>query len=380
MSDHTVEGTVAEGFEPVREEFEAFLAGEEHPPEAQLAVHRDGERVVDLWAGAETTADSLAPVYSITKGAAHFVVALLVQEGVLDLDGRVAEHWPEFAAHGKGDLTLRQLVTHQAGVVNIDAGLTVAELADDRVAAALLAEQKPAWEPGGGYGYHAFVIGALTGEVVRRATGRTIQQIFEERVRAPYRLDFFLGLPAGAEGRCLPILPMLPTPAQQAELAAAAPPELLAHSFLMTGDQPVDLVDFVNTRHVRALGQASAGGVGNARGIAAFYSAVVSASGGRPPLLSPATLDEVTRLQVTGTDLVTGEPDHFLLGFENLPLVHPSLSPRSFGHSGAAGSLALADAGRGLSYAYVRRRFAYPGGAAPENARLIEAVTASADR
>ncbi|MGW7440259.1 serine hydrolase domain-containing protein [Streptomyces sp. NPDC054849] len=371
----SVSGTVAAGWEPVREEFEAFVAGEPHSPEAQLAVHHEGRRVVDLWAGEDTDADTLSPVYSITKGAAHLVVALLVQDGVLELDRRVSSYWPEFTGHGKERLTLRRLLAHQAGLVATDAGFDYDEIADDALIAARLAAQKPFWEPGTAYGYHAFVIGALTGEVVRRATGRSVQELYEERVRAPYGLDLHLGLPASEEGRWKPVLEQLPTPEQLAARAAAGPPpELMEVAFNAHRQPPMDLIAYANHPKVRALGPASAGGTGTARGVAALYAAAISEVDGRAPLLKPETAAEFAKPHAPGTDLVTGEADHFGLGFER----QHAAGPEAFGHCGAAGAQGFADPVTGVAYGYTRRRFAFPGGAAPENERLTAAVLRAA--
>jgi CubicO group peptidase (beta-lactamase class C family) len=382
MSDGIqVHGHVADGFEEVREEFAAVLALETAEPGAQLAAHLDGRRVVDLWAGDGIDGESLTAVYSISKGAAHLVVALLVQDGVLELDREVAHYWPEFAAEGKGSLTLRELLAHRSGVIGVDGGFTPLELADDRLIAERLAGQRPFWAPGQAYGYHAFVIGALTGEVVRRATGRSIQELFEERIRAPYGLEFHLGLPEALEERYVEVRPALPTPEQLAASAAAGPPasdSLLAIAFNQHGAQPLDLVEWANTRAVRALGPASAGGVGNARGPAGMYAAAISEVDGRPPLLKPDTAAEFARLHTPGSDAVTGEPDHFGLGFETQYTRYPFLGPEAFGHGGAAGSHAFADPRSGVAYAYTRRRFSYPGGPAPENARLAAAVLRAA--
>lgn len=167
----TVRGTVAAGFEGVREEYAAVLAADHTEPGSQLAVYHRGRLVVDLWAGEGITGDSLPAVYSSTKGAAHLVVALLVQDGVIDLERTVASYWPEFAAEGKGELTVRELMSHRAGLIWVDGGFGVEELADDRVIAARLAGQRPYWTPGTEAGYHALTIGALTGEVVRRPPG-----------------------------------------------------------------------------------------------------------------------------------------------------------------------------------------------------------------
>ncbi|MEW2178507.1 serine hydrolase domain-containing protein [Streptomyces sp. NPDC005406] len=381
MSDHssgniTVHGTVAAGYERVRDEFSAVLTEEHNEPGAQLAVYRDGRLVVDLWAGDGIDGDSLPAVFSSTKGAAHLVVALLVQDGTLDLERTVASYWPEFAAEGKGALTLRELLGHRSGVIGIEGGFPDADLADDRVIAARLAAQAPFWEPGKEYGYHALVIGALTSEVVRRATGRTIQELFEERVRAPYGLDLHLGQPAGLEPRYVPVRPMNPTPEQAAEIAArpSDPESLQAVAFNVR----TDLVEWINTPSVRALGPASVGGVGSARALAGMYAATLSEFAGRPALLAPETRAEFARPGLTGIDRVTEETDHFGLGFERPQMVYPSLGDGAFGHCGAVGSQAFADPASGIAYGYTRRRFAYPGGAAPENARLVAAVVEAA--
>ncbi|WP_052863014.1 serine hydrolase domain-containing protein [Streptomyces niger] len=370
-----VHGTVAAGFEGVREEFAAFLAGEEHAPGAQLVVQRGGERVVDLWSDGVTGA-SLLGVFSSTKGAAYLVTALLVQDGVLDLDRTVASYWPDFAAEGKGGITLRELLAHRAGVVGLDDGFTPDEMYDDRAIAARLAGQRPFWQPGRFFGYHGLVIGALVGEVVFRATGRTLQEWFEERVRAPYGLDLWLGLPESEEPRFLTTLPMLPTPEQQAELEAAAhsPYSLGGIAFNEHAAGNGELYAFPNSRTTRASGQASAGGIGSARGLAGMYAAAAFGLDGDGPLLKPDTAAEFARIHSEGKDLVSDQPQAFGLGFQTYGSHFRSIGAGTFGHSGAAGSLALADPRQGYAYAYTRRRFAFPGGAAPENERLLWSV------
>ncbi|MFI2607560.1 serine hydrolase domain-containing protein [Kitasatospora sp. NPDC018619] len=377
-----VHGTVEAGFEGVREEFAAVLGELRVEPEAQLVVHHRGRRVVDLWSGPGTTADTLTSGYSLAKGAAHLVVALLVQEGVLDLDHEVSSYWPEFGAEGKERLTLRELLAHRAGLVGVDGGFTLAELADDRLLAARLAAQRPFWEPGTAYGYHAFVIGALTGEVVRRVTGRSLQELFEERIRAPYGLDFYLGLPEALEPRFAEVLPMQPTPKERERLVAGAPApdSIQGIAFNRNAAEPTDLTAFANTRQVRALGPASSGAVVSARGAAGLYAAAVFEADGRAPLLKPETAAEFARVHYRGTDLVAGHEDVFGLGFEELSGRFRALGPNAFGHSGAAGSLALADPDNGIAYGYTRRRFGVPSGygAGPENHRLIAAAVAAA--
>lgn len=370
-----VHGTVAAGFEGVREEFAAFLADEEHGPGAQLAVYRGGERVVDLWSDA-VTGETLLAVFSSSKGAAFLVTALLVQDGALDLDRTVASYWPDFAAEGKDGITLRELLAHRAGVVGLDAGFTPEELADDRAIASLIAGQRPFWQPGRFFGYHGYVIGALVGEVVLRATGRTLQDWYEQRVRAPHGLDMWLGLPESEEPRFLSTLPMLPTPEQQAAIDAS-PSSPYSLSGIACNDHAPDSVkleDFANSRLVRANGQASAGGVGSARGLAGMYAAAAFGLNGDEPLLKPDTAAEFARIHSEGIDLVSGTRKAFGLGFNTIGCHFASVGAGAFGHSGASGSLAFADPRQGYAYAYTRRRYAYPGGAAPENTRLLWSV------
>ena len=351
-------GYVATGFEAVREEFAAFLAAE---PDAgsQLAVYHHGVRVVDLWGGGEADGDALTGVFSVSKGAAHLVAALLVQDGVLDLDAR-ARSLPF-------PLTVRELLGHRSGLINVDGGFTLDEAADDRLVAARLANQKPFWEPGTAYGYHAVTMGALLDAEVRAVTGRSVQQWYAQRVREPYGIDLWLGLPAELEPRFRPLLPA-PGPAFTPD-----PASLLAISF----NTSFDLVDFGNSRRVRELGPASAGGVGNARGVARMYAAAIGPVDGRPALLRPDTITEFATPYSLGVDLVTEELDHFALGFENLPGTRPYLGRRTIGHIGASGSLGWADADAAVAYGYVRRRFGYPG---PENDRFGAAVLAAAGR
>ncbi|MFF3335467.1 serine hydrolase domain-containing protein [Streptomyces sp. NPDC002888] len=376
-----IQGTVADGYEAVREEFAAFVAGERPDYEGQLSAYVHGRRVVDLWAGDGVDAGSLYGVYSSTKGAAHLVVALLVQDGTLELDRKVTYYWPEFAAEGKGALTLRELLAHRAGLVGTDTGFTAAELSDDRQIAERLADQRPFWRPGTAFGYHALVIGALTGEVVRRATGRTLQEVYEERIRAPYGLDFFLGLPAVHDSRFRPVQPMVPTAEQQALLDSlpTGPHTLASIAFNRHTDDPTDLVALPNDRTVRAKGPASVGGVASARGLAGMYAAAISEVDGKAPLLKEDTAAEFGQFHSVGYDLVARTHKSYGLGFQaTADTWHPFLGAGAFGHSGAGGSQAFADPRSGLAYGYTRRRNAFPGGAAPENNRLAAAVHGAA--
>ncbi|MFG2224906.1 serine hydrolase domain-containing protein [Streptomyces sp. NPDC048644] len=374
--DNAVQGTVADGFEPVRDEFAATAADEGGAIAAQLVAYHRGERVVDLWTGPEITGDSLLGAYSASKGAAHLVVALLVQEGVLDLDRKVSHYWPEFAVEGKQDITLREVLSHRAGLVGADTGFTLEELADDRIVAERLGRQRPYWRPGSTFGYHAMVVAALSGEVVRRATGRTIQEHFAARVRDPYRVDVHLGLPDDQEPRFLSAQPMVATPERLAGLAARATGanSLSGIAFNRHHPQNPELWKLPNFRTIRAQGPASSGGVASARGLARMYAATIGPLDGMPPLLTPGTAAAFAQIHSIGYDLVTREHKAFAVGFHATSEVYPVLGQGAFGHSGAGGQQAFADPRNALAYGYSRRRLPFPYGPAPENDRLIRVL------
>ena len=158
-------GFVAPGFAPVAD---AFAAHAEADPthNAQLAVYHRGELVVDLFVGTALDADSLLPVFSSSKGATAIVVSLLVQRGLIDLDAPVAKYWPEFAAHGKADLPVRLVLSHQAGLAGVDGGYTIEDAMTHDGLAARLANQRPLWQPGSAFMYHALTVGTLADELV----------------------------------------------------------------------------------------------------------------------------------------------------------------------------------------------------------------------
>lgn len=205
-----VNGTVAEGFEPVRE---AFVRNFEVLGDrgAAVAVYRDGRLVVDLWAGTKDvdgTADS-APwergtaqiVRSATKGVAAAALLLLHQRGLLDLDAPVGEYWPEFKAVGKERVLVRHVLSHRAGLPVLDRPLTPEEALDPLRGAEAVARQDLVWEPGTDHGYHALTYGWLLGELVRRVTGRGVGEWIAEEIAGPVGADLWVGLPAAEAGR-----------------------------------------------------------------------------------------------------------------------------------------------------------------------------------
>ncbi|WP_280496973.1 serine hydrolase domain-containing protein [Nocardia asiatica] len=372
-----IHGTVAEGFEHVRDEFAAVVSAENGESGAQLAAFVRGRQVVDLWAGTEVTATTLTGLHSTSKGASGLVVALLIQDGALDLDRPVAHYWPRFAAAGKERVTVRDVLVHRSGIIGVDGGFTVAELADEQVIAERLVRQRPFFEPGAVHGYGGFVTYAIVGEVVRAVTGSTLQELFEQRIRAPYGLDVYLGLPAELDHRYLPILPWRASPEMEAAFAATSPaPHGIAgisYNLNARGFTPSDVMALPNDTALRRLGQGSAGGVGSANGVAAMYAAATTGIDSRDPLLALGTIATISAVHSSGPDLVRGDRAPYALGFEAKSLLYPFLGAHAFGHAGSAGSDGFADPHSGLAYGYTRRRAAFAF-TAPENARLAAVV------
>ncbi|MFE3188370.1 serine hydrolase domain-containing protein [Nocardia sp. NPDC059240] len=375
-----IQGAVAPGFEAVREQFAALLAAEGSEFDVQVAAYHRGEKVVDLWAGPDTSADSIMGIYSASKGVAHLVVALLVQDGVMDLDQKVSHYWPRFAVEGKQDLLVRELLAHQAGLVGATHGFAMEELADDQLVAERLGAQRPFWRPGRATGYHALVMAALSAELVRRATGRTVQEHFATRLQAPLKLDLHLGLPASQDDRFLSAQPMTATPERLRELAAtaASPDSLSGIAFNHHHPRNREVWELPNIAVVRSRGPASFGGIGTARSLAKLYSALVSPVDGVDPLLEPATASSFGQIQSNGFDLVLQQPKAWAVGFHASSETYPVLGAGAFGHSGAGGQQALVDPRYELSYAFLRRRFLLPRQADADHLGLLSALVTAA--
>lgn len=371
-------GTVAPGFEGVRAEFDAYLAGDPNYS-AQLAVYWKDRLVVDLVGGDGLEHDTLTGTFSATKGVAAIALATLVRSGQLDLDQTVVHYWPEFGANGKERVLVRELLSHQAGLINVDAGLETADILDSRGAAVKLAAQRPYWRPGSSFGYHGLTIGSFMEELVRRITGRTLQELYESTVRAPRDIDFWLALPHSQEDRFEAVRPAQPT-AEQLEMMSANQMSLDGLGALMFNGVnslvPPNLGPYSpNRREVRAAGPAAVGGIGSARGLAQVYAAALGLTG--DALLDPDTLAAMGQQQVWGVDRVLNFPTSFGVVFMK---PHPGCdfgSYQAFGHDGAGGALGYADPLYGISFGYIPLQMQLPGGADVRAIHLSQTVRAA---
>jgi CubicO group peptidase (beta-lactamase class C family) len=202
-SDDQIHGTVSEGFEPVKEAFAENFARRKELG-AACCVYHHGEKVVDLWGGIRNKAtgqpwedDTMALVFSATKGFAAMAMAMAQSRGLLDYEERVCTYWPEFAEQGKEDVTVRLLLAHQAGLFAFDERVDKAVVADLDQLAAVMARQKPEWPPGERQAYHAISLGFYEGELLRRVDPkhRTLGQFFQDEIASPLGADVYVRLP-----------------------------------------------------------------------------------------------------------------------------------------------------------------------------------------
>jgi len=371
-----VRGNVERGFEPV---LEAFRANFEKHDEvgAACCLYHEGRAVVDLWGGHADAAreraweeGTLQLVFSATKGVTAICAHRLVERGELDLDAPVARYWPEFAANDKAEISVRQVLSHRAGLAMIEADLSLEQvLAWDPVVEAIAA-QAPNWKPGTAHGYHVRSFGWITGEIVRRITGEPIGDFFARELARPLDLEFWIGLPEEQ----LPRVAELITPESGLDKLA----EILGADSLtaraLTG--PSNLFDYGPMWNRPELLQAvmpSSNGVGSARSLARLYAATVGEVDGIR-ILQPETVAAACEPHSDGPDKVLMVPSRFGVGFGLPPLLVPGAGPRAFGHFGAGGSLGFADLELELGFGYVMNRMQLGPDLDPRAAGLAEAV------
>lgn len=356
MSDATtldIKGTVAPGFEGVRDAFASnFInAGEIG---ASFAIWKDGAYLVDIWGGHADGAkskdwqrDTLPNVWSTTKAVGALCLAMLVERGKLSYDDKITKHWPEFGTHGKDQLTVGQVLSHQSGVSTVREPLTTEDLYDHDAMAARMAAAEPLWEPGTRSGYHALTFAFPTGELVKRITGKTIGQFFRDEVAGPCDVDFHIGLPESEEPRVAEMI--------EAANAAAMDQANLNDVQKLTFTNPSPSATAPNTRAWRAAELSSAGGRGSASALARLFGAVATdgtLNGTR--IISAETRDKLAAEQIFNEDLVLGLPGSWGAGvLRNVGGLLYGPNEATFGHSGWGGSFVLADPTAGIGISYV---------------------------
>ncbi|MGG5872647.1 serine hydrolase domain-containing protein [Pseudomonas peli] len=346
-------------FEALRDAFAALF---DEPQERGMAlcVQIGGETVLDLWAGVADKdgqqawhSDTILNLFSCTKTFTAVTALQLVGEGKLELDAPVARYWPEFAAAGKDKITLRHLLSHQAGLPALREMLPAEALYDWQAMTTALAAEQPWWPLGEGHGYAPITYGWLVGEVLRRVEGRGPGESIVARTAKPLGLDFHVGL-ADEEFDRVSIISrgkgnfgdaaaqrllktMMSEPAAMSTRAFTNPPSIMTST---------------NKPEWRRMQQPAANGHGNARSLAGFYSGLLDGQ-----LLESELLAELTREHAVGEDKTLLTRTRFGLGcMLDQPEVANAtygMGPRAFGHPGAGGSIGFADPERDVAFGFV---------------------------
>ena len=373
-------------FSAVRDAFAAnFAERGETGAAACLAV--DGTVVADLWGGWAAREpdrpwqrDTLVNVFSVGKGLIAACVARLIGQDRLDPDAPVARYWREFGAAGKTAVTLRQLLSHQAGLPALRAPMPDGSMLDWPVMVGALAAEPPWWTPGSGHGYHVNTFGFLAGEIIGQVTGMTVGTMLRREIAGPLGADVYIGLPAAQHGRVAEFT----WPGGSGQAGSVRPEALGVGED--PGEQrmifnayfnPADLsgVGVVNTAAWRAAEVPSANAHATAAGIARVYAAL--AGGGAVDevrVVDSGALAAAVAEQVYGDDLVLRRPSRFGLGFQLTQPERPlGPGPRAFGHFGAGGSVGLCDPDAGVAFGYVTSQMG-PRWQNPRNRALIDAV------
>jgi CubicO group peptidase (beta-lactamase class C family) len=353
---------------------------------ASYAVHHDGRLVVDLWGGTYQ-ADTLQLVFSTTKGWTAVLANLLAQRGELDVDAPVASYWPEFAAEGKGDIPVRWLLCHKAGLPYPTEPCTYEDVLAWDPVVEKLAASTPLWEPGTAHGYHAVTYGHLVGEVLRRITGRSVGTLLREELADPLGLDLWIGLPDDQQARVEPLDGgIVPDggggdvdPAMKELLAQfMGPDSMLGKALSCNG--ALGEPGMFNRPELRAAELPAANGVGDARSLSRLYAAVVGdvEADERFPagsqILTADTIAAASTRQTEGNDKVLFFETTFGLGFFVASPFAPYGGPSSFGHTGAGGSLGFADPENGLGCGYVMSKMQQSLNGDARSGRLIRAT------
>jgi CubicO group peptidase (beta-lactamase class C family) len=379
-------GAVADAFRCNFEEYDELGAA--------CCVYAGGHPVVDLWGGRADgrtgrpwEEDTVALVFSTTKGATAICAHMLAERSELALAAAVTDYWPEFGAEGKGNTRVRWLLSHQAGLPGIDQPLTLEEACAWTPVIQALERQKPLWDPGTRQAYHPLTYGFLVGEVVRRVTGKTLGAFFADEVAAPLHLSAWIGLPEKEEPRVAHLsvdlapvdldalvddmLSQVPESVAIPDGARGALKEMRKPdtAVLLGGAFPIGLVTEDgghNARIVRASEHPGSGMVSDARSLARMYAATIGEVGG-VRLLQSNTVEAMCVIQSAPPYGVPTELEAFMMevfpaslssGFMRPTRAQPLLGPRSFGHPGAGGSLGFADPDSSIGFGYVMNRMA----------------------
>lgn len=374
--DAAVGGETTPAFQRVRDEFERNFR-ERGEQGAACAVHYRGQKVVDLWGGFQCAKsrqpwapNTLCLTFSVSKGMAAAAMAVAHSRGLFELDQPIARYWPEFAVQGKAAITVRQLLSHQAGLISVDRFLNATALADHDHLAEILAEQRPQWTPGERHGYHTLTLGWYQSELIRRTDPqqRSLGKFFQDEIATPLGIEFYIGLPSTVDTsrisnvkgfHRLAILGHLNELPPKMVLSGIWPRSLVAKSVkTLRVENPAR----IGGPEYRVVEIPSANGIGQARAVAKVYD--VLARGGKELGVTAETYQELIAPAVAPRrglyDAILKIPTNYRFGFSR-----PSTGFRfgsgsdAFGCPGAGGAFGMSDPTAELSFAYLTNKMSF---------------------
>ncbi len=349
-----------------------------------VSIWQYGKSLVELHGGFRDArrenawaADTMVLFWSATKGLGAACLLHVMQEQKIGLERQVSEFWPEFAAAGKGQITLAQLMSHQAGLTALDER---ADVLDYSAVIRALEKQAPLWLPGTAHGYHARTFGFLMDELVRRIAQTPIASYWRKVFAEPLALDIWIGLPAEENARVATIYAAkVGKPSAPAEFYRNLMTAGTLQRSTFTSPRGLHTVSAMNAPEVRAQAIVSFGGIGSASSLAKFYAML--ANGGElngRRFLTPATIAQMTTALTSGIDRVFEIPTAFSAGFmKDTPDARQRIfgpSPLAFGHPGAGGSHAFADPENGIAFAYLMNQMEQSLLPNEKSLRMVDAI------
>lgn len=383
-----IQGYCTPRFEGLRTEF-ARNFSERGEVGASIAIYLEGKLEVNLWGGLADKAssspwkeDTMALVFSATKGLAAMCMHILVDRGLISFDAKVAKYWPEFAANGKAEITIGMVLSHQAGLPVFQEALPDGALKNWPLIISRLEAEAPLWAPGTQTGYHSLTLGYLQGEILRRVTGKTIGQFLHEEIAKPLGADIWIGLPTEHHGRVATAYFDDPNPDSPLFAKIMAEPNSMVGKMVTNRGNDTG-PENINSAARRSAEIPASGGIVTAKGLARAYSPLsLDGSVDEVRIVNKAMLpymryvrsasakDNMLQVRTAFTygfskswgDRKLGEGEYVIFG------------EHAFGTAGMGGSMGFADPDAQMSFGYVMNRHGAGIGLNSRSQSLIDAA------